>query len=123
MAVALKLNVYWTYKKIIFITKKRFMLENFITLFCVGCSFGKLISNNKLRFSKAYLHPAVLSANLHLKMAYTTDGANVCTDFTDVIVISKHLIICPEFAYEFIGLVSLFIVQKVLSHNVWVFCC
>jgi len=51
--------------------------------------FFKLISNNKLRFPNvclqfiALLQPAVLWASLHLQTSYTTDGANVCNDFSD----------------------------------------
>jgi hypothetical protein len=48
-------------------------LRIFVTALCVGCLFGKLFSNNKLRFPNVYLQfiallqPAVLSAILHVE--------------------------------------------------------
>jgi hypothetical protein len=74
-------------------------LRIFIAAFCVGCLFGKLISNNKLRISKVYLQfiallqPAVLSASLHLKPSCKTDGANVCNDFSDGLGIFQSILL------------------------------
>jgi len=56
-------------------------LRIFNAAFCFGYLFGELISNNKLLFPKVYLQffallqLAVLSAVLHVKTSYTTDGA------------------------------------------------
>jgi len=55
--------------------------------FVLDVLFWKLISNIKLRFPTVYLQfiallpPAVLSASMHLKTLYTTDGANIFYDF------------------------------------------
>jgi len=52
---------------------KEIRLRVFISAFCVGSLFGKLISNNTLIFPNIYLQfvallqQAVLSAKLHVK--------------------------------------------------------
>jgi len=59
----------------------------------------KLISNNKLRFPNIYLQfieilqVAVISARLHLKIFYTTDGANICNYFSDEFGIFQNILL------------------------------
>jgi hypothetical protein len=72
-----------------FLPRNELCLKIVIAAFCFGYIFFKLISNNKLRYPNvclqviALLQPAVLWASLHLQTSYTTDGANVCNDFSD----------------------------------------
>jgi len=69
-----------------------------IAAFCVGCLFGKLISNNKLLFPNLYLQfiallqPAVLSAILSVKTSYTTDGATICKNFSDDLTVFQNIL-------------------------------
>ena len=69
----------------------KILWRNFIVEFCVGRIFWKINFQNKLRFSNVYLQfiarlkPTVLSANLHIKTSYTTDGANISKNFSDVV--------------------------------------
>jgi len=69
----------------------------------------------------ALLQAAFLSAILHLKTSYTTDGANVCDEISDALLFSKHIVICIVYAFEFIGLAVLLIAQKILSHKSFLF--
>ena len=72
--MALNLNIKIGPTRICYILspKKELLLRIFIAAFCVGCLFGKLISNNKLRFPKVnfqfivHLQTAVLSASLKI---------------------------------------------------------
>jgi len=92
-------------ENVLFFTKKWNTFENFITWFCVVCLFGKLISNNKLLFPNEYLlfiallKPAVLSAILHVKTTYTTDGATISNDFPDALGIFQNILLCVLYIY------------------------
>jgi len=70
-----------------FTPRNELSLRIFIAAFCFGYLFGKLISHNKLLFPKVYLQfiallqRAVLSAVLHVKTSYTTDGVSFVMTF------------------------------------------
>jgi len=74
-------------------------LRIFIAAFCFGYLFGKLISSNKLLFPNVYFQfitfsqLAVLSAILHVKTSYTTDGATICNDYPDALGIFQNLLL------------------------------
>jgi len=88
-----------------FTPRNELRLRIFITSFCVGCLFGKFISNNKLLFLNVYLQfiavlkPAVLSAILHVKTSYMTDGATICNDFPDALGVFHNILLCVLYFY------------------------
>jgi ABC-type branched-subunit amino acid transport system permease subunit len=93
----------------------------FIAAICVGCLFGKLISNNKVRFSSVYLQfiallqPTVLSASLNPKMSYTTDGANISIDISDAVDFFRTSFFLSCIFVCIYGLVALLIAQRALT--------